>query len=691
MIPKAMRLFFTFAGCFLLCSPPLVFGAEEATGRAQEPVQLEAVELTFDQASGTYLAEQEVVLRQGEKELRADRMRWNDVSSEAEAFGHVHFTDPDSEVFGEEMFFNLSSGLGQINNGRILIREPRFHIIGTSLAKTGANSYRVKNGTFTSCDGPVPSWKFTARQLDVTLEGYAWAKNVKFHIYDVPVLYLPIIGYPVKTKRESGLLTPAIGYSDKRGSQLFMSYYQVIAPNQDATFYLDYLSRLGLGKGLEYRYFFGHDNEGTLKGYHVSAFDEYDDRFAFDWRHRGTLPGRVRFRANVDYVSQRDFFSDFGEAAGEYNKDKAESVVMASRNWGKNNLAGQAKYTKDLEQRNDQTLQRLAELRFALLKRRLGDSPWYFDLDTSAVHFYREEGLTGSRLSLRPVLTGVFRPGGVVDVSTELGYQERLYTSDQGEERHGIFDFSTRVSSRLAKVYAVGSGAATKLQHVLQPEFLYQYRPFEKQTDLPQFEAEDTLWGRNTLSYGLVNRLVVRNEAPSGQRDYRELLYLRLAQEFDIEESERHPLAPQGQGQPFSDLRLELIVRPARWNFVDIDSRYDTSGSDGFLTFQVDTGLEDQRGNALSFRYRYTKETQEYLGATLDLALFKPFYLGFENRYALRGSANLENLLNLEYRAPCWSFYLTYRNRDGDQDVSVNFALAGLGRTAHPGSRRRPL
>jgi LPS-assembly protein len=681
----------TLTGCLFVCAVQLAFGADLQRGSSQEPVQLEAAELVFDQVSGTYLAEGEVVLRQGEQELRADRVRWKDDTSEAEAFGDVHFIDPDNELFGDEMFLNLASGLGQVVNGRILVREPRFHISGTTIAKTGERSYRVENGIFTSCDGPVPSWKFTARELDVTLEGYAWAKHVKLHVYDVPVLYLPFFGYPVKTERQSGLLIPSVGYSDKRGTQLFMSYYQVIARNQDATFYLDYLSRLGLGKGLEYRYVFDHDNRGAVKGYHVNGFADQDDGFAFDWRHRGTLPGRVRLTADAEYVTNRDFFSDYGEAVEEYNKDKVTTIIAANRYWGKNNLTGQIRYTKDLEQSNDETLQRLPELRFAMLKRRFWDSPFYFDFDTSAVHLWREEGLKGARLSMRPALTGVFRLGGVVDVTSELGYRERLYTSTQGEERHGLFDFSTRLSSRLARVYAVDGKTVDKVQHIVQPEILYQYRPFEDQSDLPQFEAEDYLFGRNTISYGFINRLVARSEAATGQVDYRELLYLRLAQEFDVEESVRHPLAPQGQGRPFSDLRAELILRPTRWNYLDIDTRYDISGPDNFLTFHAETGLVDQKGNALSLRYRYNRDAQEYLGTKLELTLLKPVYLSFENRYEMQGGVNLENVLNLEYRAQCWSLYLTCRNRDGDQEVTVNFALAGLDFSSHPGSRREPL
>ena len=348
------------------------------------------------------------------------------------------------------------------------------------------------------------------------------------------------------------------------------------------------------------------------------------------------------------------------------------------------------KYTKNLEKSNDETLQRLPDLRFAMLKRRLGDSPFYFDLDSSAVNFWRKEGLKGSRLSLRPALSGVFRFGGVLDVTTELGYQERLYTSSQGEQSDGLFDFSTRLSSRLARIYAVSGKSVDKVQHVLQPEVLYQYRPFEDQSDLPQFENEDSLSGRNTISYGLINRLVARSEAPNGLIDYREFLYLRLAQEFDIEESPRY-LSPLSQSHPFSDIRAELILRPTRQSYIDIDSRYDISGPNNFLTFHADTGLKDQKGNSLSLRYSYALDSQEYLATTLGLALLKPLYLSFSNRYSLQGGVDLEQVLNLEYRAQCWSLYLTYRNRPSDQEVMLNFALAGLDFTTHPGNRRKPL
>lgn len=674
---------------FLALISPLPALAEENQAPAGEaqPVELEAEKITPGMAPGTYLAEGDVLLRRGKEVLQADRVRWNDATREAAAFGHVRLTGPEGVVSGDELQLNLASKVGLIRNGRIFVRQPNVHITGTEIEKTGERTYRVEDGTFTTCDGEVPSWKFSARELDVTIDGFAWAKHVFFHIHDLPVFYLPIVGYPVMTERESGLLMPSAGYSDKRGAQLSLAYYQVIDRNMDATFYLDYLSKLGLGKGVEYRYFLGHDNDGKVKGYHITGLSGENDHFALDWQHQGTLPGQVRLLADVLYVSKRDYFSQFGEVAGEYNRDKAESLVAASRHWGKNNLAGQIKYVKDLEQSDDLTLQRLPEVKYAMIRQRIGDMPLYYRLDSTAAYLYQNKGLKVGRFSVRPALSAVFRPGGVLEIVSEAGYLERFYTGSDGEEAKGLFDFSTRLSTRFARVYPVDGRLVRKIQHVVQPDVFYSYIPSVDQSDLPQLDAFDDIGRRNTLGYGIVNRLIARLETPEGQVDYHEFLFLRLSQEYDIKESRRDLLAPQDQDGPFSDLRTELIVRPTRQTYVDIDTRYDVSSGDGFLTFSAETGLRDQKGNGLAFSYRYLKDEQEYLGARVELALLKPVYVDYEQRYSFDGGNSLEKVLNLEYRAQCWSFFLTYRDRQDNQEISFSFALTGLGRTSHLGSR----
>jgi len=658
------------------------------------PVSIEADSLTYDSAAATYHAAGQVRLSKGELSLTAERVDWNTQTGDAVASGQVRVTDPVGEMSGEEMSLNLDSGLGHLRQGRVFLREQNFHIAGDAIEKLGEQTYRVTSGAFTTCDGDLPSWKFGTKRLDVTVGRYAHARHVLFYIRDIPVLYAPYIIYPVKTERESGLLMPRYGYSEKRGAQFSLAWYQVIARNMDATFYLDYLSDLGVGKGIEYRYILGEDNEGIAKVYHINGVKGADDRYAADWQHLGTLPGKVRLAADVEYVSSRDYFEDFGEEAEEYNKDQAQSVLTASRNWRKLNLTGLLKYTKDLQQSNDGTLQRLPEVDLTQVRQRLGDSPFYLGFDGNATYFWRKEGVKGERISLRPILAGYFEPGGILEIAPEVGYRERLYwTSDEGPgfERQGLYDFSTRISTGVSRVYFPESSLVRKVRHSIEPEVIYSYVPPENQSHLPQFDAQDDIGPKNQVAYALTNRLVARLEPENGEAFYHEFLYLRLSQEFDIRESRRDRLNPEDHLRPFSDVRTELILRPTRWSFLDIDARYDVNSSgegvNRFTVFNVRGSVRDGGGNALSLDYRYHKEDLEYLSAGLDLAWFKPVYVNYRHRYDFEDRKDLEKVLNLEYRAQCWSLYLTVRDRLDDTEYMLSFALTGIGRVGGFGGR----
>lgn len=659
------------------------------------PVSIEADSLSYDKTAGTYQAVGRVHLQKGELSLTSDQVEWNTETGEATARGEVRVVEPLGEMSASEMRFNLDSGSGYLRDARIFVKEHNVRLAGDEVERLDELNYRITGGTFTTCDGEKPSWKFGANRLDVTVGRYARAKHVLFYVRDIPVLYVPYLIYPVKTERESGLLMPRFGVSRKRGNQLSLAYYQVIAENMDATVFLDYFSDLGVGKGVEYRYILGSDNDGVAKFYHVSGVKDAENRYAIDWQHMGTLPGQVRLMADVEYVSNRDYFEDFGEVAEEYTRDKAQSVIAVSRNWEKINLTGQVKYTKDLQQSNDQTLQRIPEVDLTAIRRRLGETPFYFNFDGSSTYFWREEGVRGERLSLRPALSAYFQPGGFLEVVPEIGYRERFYwTSDAGPgyEQEGIYDFSTRVSTRFTRVFFPNGKLVKRVRHSLEPEVLYRYVPAENQSHLPQFDVEDTIGPVNRIAYALTNRFTAKLEPENAESYYHEFLYFRLSQEYDIRESRRDLLNPLDEQHPFSDVRTEVIARPTRWSYVDIDARYDVNSTEGsftnrFLTFNVRGAARDGGGNAISLDYRYRRDELEYVAGNLDLAWFKPFYVNYQHRYDLADRRDLENVLSLEYRDQCWSLFLTLRDRLDDQEYLLTFALTGLGKVAGFGGR----
>lgn len=664
----------------LLCGPGLLAAAGlEQAGAENVPIELEADQLTYDRETGVYRATGDVRLVKGEVEVRGESLLWNQQSGEIEADSGIRVQSPTEELSGSSARYNINLGTGTITGGTIFLRDENLRIKGERIERLGENEYRVDRGTFTTCDGEVPSWKFGASRMDVTLGGYARARNMVFYLKDIPSLYFPYMIYPAKTERESGLLIPGAGYSDKRGFQYSTAYYQVLGVNQDATLYLDYLSTMGIGKGLEYRYIFAGDNAGEARFYHIDV-DEVDDevvdeeRYAIEWDHTGNLPGGVRMIADVEYVNDRDYFKDFGDVAGKYNKDKVESIFSLTRSWGKTSLAGEMKYTKDLENDVDTTLQQLPRITLDVARTGIGRSIFSYAFAGDYTRFWRQEGLRGERLMIEPTLAADFRLWNVISVTPEISYRERYYwglSDDSEADNEGLPEFSTRFHTKLQRIFSDGLWRADKLKHTLEPEVVYRFIPEKDQSHLPNFDTHDRTKEANQVEYALVQRLTARFDREEGEPVYRDLLYFRLSQTYN--------LTSEASGMRYEEIRAETRVTPLDWLVFDSDVTFDVdSGKWSEATLELDLGKID--GNRLGLEYHYDRvEEVDYGRVNLSIDVLDPVYLNYEQRYDFTTDVILEELIGVEYRQQCWSAMLSYRDREDDRAVMLTFTMRGIG------------
>jgi LPS-assembly protein len=650
------------------------------------PISLTSDTLSYNPEEDSYEARGNVVLSQDGVQLQAQEVLWQALTQDADAQGDVRLDDAGTEITGERLQYNLATGQGQLHDGRVLIRQGNFHLAGDQIEKRGQAEYFAKKGSFTTCDGEIPDWKFSASEVDVTLGGYARARNVWFHVRDVPVFYSPYLMFPVKTDRESGLLAPSFGYSNNKGLMASLAWYQVIDRSMDATVYLDEYSDIGLGKGLEYRYALVNQNNGKALYYHVTGVKGTPNLYYLEWTHRGNLPAGWRMNADVEYADDQLFFDEFGKTAEEYNRDKTVSTLMLQRNWQKLNLVSYARYIKDLENDNDATLQRLPELGLGLARYRLGDTPLYLGLESYATRFTRDEGEDGERLYLKPSLAAVFTPGSWLELVPQVALHERLYNSDAEDNEQSVPELSLGLATRLIKDVDVDRWGIDRIQHSIEPQVTYTYVPDEYQDDQPLFDLYDRQLRQNDVTYAVINRLTARTTLADGSRAYREVFNLRLSQTYDIDEARNNR---SGDNQPFSDVRAQLGVRPAANFSLDADARIPVYGAPRFNTLTVGSSVRDDVGNALRIDYSYIDQNfsstaTDYIDLKLETTVFRPLYANFQERYDFRESRELEKVVGLEYRSKCWSLLLTYRNRyrdDGtdDQEILFTFVLAGLG------------
>ncbi len=226
--------------------------------------EVEALELTYDQEKDLYTAVGEVVLKKGDRILKADRAWINRRTLMAEAKGNVALTAGGDELKGEELTVDLKRQIGEVKNGRLFLKQNNVHVTGREIHKTGESSYRVVDGTLTTCDGEKVPWQIRAKELTVTFEGYGHIWHSTFRVQGQPVLYVPYMVFPAKTKRQSGLLLPDPGYSERDGLTLTLPIYWVLSDPADITFYEHVMSRRGFMQGVEFRYLLSPGSKGTL-------------------------------------------------------------------------------------------------------------------------------------------------------------------------------------------------------------------------------------------------------------------------------------------------------------------------------------------------------------------------------------------------------------------------------------------
>jgi LPS-assembly protein len=551
------------------------------------------------------------------------------------------------------------------------------------MRKVGPEDYHIDKGFFTTCDGPVPSWKFSANNLDITLGEYATGKNALFYIKDVPVLYLPYILFPLKRDRQSGLLIPKIGTSSKKGFNFSIPYYLVISPSQDITVNLDIQSKRGAGTGVDYRYIRKKGSQGSFVGFFIYDTSVDRPRGTLSQKHVEEFSPTLVLKSDINYVSDHNYFRDYAEGFAEYNRKDVDSSVFITKHWRNFLLTPELRFTQNLEATsNATTVQKLPVITFNGIRQRIASTPLFFSLDSNFTNFFRETGLNGQRLELHPTVTWYGNLLPFLETSVWAGYRHRFYNTYDGGGENGfhdsaVVDSGASVSSTLARSYDVTLGSLRRLRHVVIPQLTYIFVPGRNQDRLPFFDYNDRIVAQNMIGWSLSNYLTGKYVENEETPVYRDLAYLRLSQGYDFSDTRRDLLTLYDELRPFTDLRVEAKVDVAKHLAFTTDSRFNPYGLN-FSTANVATSVSDDRGNSLSAGYRFSRTQVNYAEGRLAVAI-DPLVFNFSGRYSVERGAFLESYYSVEYKRQCWSVIFSYSEREGNKGFFVNFTLSGIG------------
>jgi len=673
-------------------SPPFKFEGES------EPIRLRADRISYDKAENLYVAEGNVEIWQGDRKLTADRVYLNARTNEAEATGNVVLVQGEDFLSSERMKINLDTSLGIILRGTLFLKKEHYYLRGEEIERVGEDTYRIRGGSFTTCDGDPPAWRFTGEEAFVTLEEYASVRGATFQVKRIPLLYSPYLIFPVKTRRQSGFLIPRVGYSNASGFELGNAYFWAISKNMDATFYLDLATGKGVGEGLEYRYVRKKESSGIFYGYHTRESDEYrqkrteqldrqPDRWQVDLRHEEYFSRTFFAKAWLRGFSDRQYFKDYGQTYEDQSSEQAYSFLSLTKNWEAFSLYGEARHTVDLTREDKTTLQNFPVINFTGLRQQIFGSPFYYSFHSAYGYFWREQGVIGHQADLHPRISLPVRWKNI-EITPEIGARETLYSVRDGTAETRTkesWDFKTTVATDIYRIFETSWGKIPKLKHLIRPEITYAYIPDTNQQQIPFLIPyyDSPAPKTNAVTYGLTQRLIGKVlDGPEKSR-YHEYIYLKLSQTYDLFEANRSLTPGSEPRRPFGAISGELRVKSLKYVTVENITTYDPNRS-LFQTSYTSLGITDLRGDGLNLDYTWENGVREQINGNLRIKILPSLDASYGIRYSLFDKQALETNYVLNYRHQCWGVELSYTEkpavsgRPAENKILVMFNLVGV-------------
>ncbi len=368
---------------------------------------------------------------------------------------------------------------------------------------------------------------------------------------------------------------------------------------------LDLMTKRGAGIGLEYNYRRPNDSLGKLQGFYIYDTSEDKNRGNLVTQQLEWLSPSLVYRSDVNVVTDSNFFLDYASESGEYNRQILDSSVSLTKNWQNYSLAGEFRYVDNLlAPSNRLTLQKLPTIDFTAIRQKVPGTPLYLALDSSFVNLYHEDGIKGQRLDFHPFATVYLPMPAGLEFSAWGGYQQRLYNAysasaeNRGNGSHGIglADAGATVSTSFARIYDTDWGTLSRIRHSIVPEVGYNYVQSKDQDNLPNFDYDDRVLGQSMTNWSITNYLTGKFLQGDAPPIYRDLLYLRLSQGYQISGSRRDllTLVPDVD-QRLTDLRIEAKFTPIKELSLFTDSRYNTYET-RFSTVMAGLELIDGKG-----------------------------------------------------------------------------------------------
>ncbi|MBL8297557.1 MAG: LPS assembly protein LptD [Rhodanobacteraceae bacterium] len=569
---------------------------------------------------------------------------------------------------------------------------------------------RMKLVRFSTCDPDQPSWEIRADDITIDqAQGVARGHDVSLRVGDVPILWLPYARFPTDDRRQTGFLYPSFGFNGNSGLDFTLPYYLNLAENYDLTLYPRLVTQRGFMAGAEFRYLTG-SSRGQIDGSWMPNDRRAGrERGQWHWDNFTSLGSHWNFTANINGVSDKRYFEDFGDSLSAIATSLLpSSVYLNSRGRGWSFAAGGDKYQITDPSLPDQfePYVRLPRLTFdgdislaGRLRGGIKSEFVAFDKDCySADNGSRVCPTTGQRLDLYPYLSLPLE-GAAWFLRPEFGVRHTRYdveTELPSQTLHANPQRTTPISSvDMGLIFERDTNLFGKsYTQTLEPRLYYLRVPYRDQSTLPLFDTQlltfdfpqlfttnrysgaDRQMDANNLTVALTTRLL--ESATGAERLSASLGQIRY---FDTQRVQLYGPATDYSGSAYvGELDLHLSDRwrlkvAEQWN--PNDDRTDLSAISLQRRFLGD--------GVLNLSYRYRRNFLEQADISTLIPLNERWRLIGRWNYSLRDRKPLENLFGIERDSCCviWRLlarhYLRSASGKANDAIYFEMELKGLG------------
>jgi LPS-assembly protein len=507
----------------------------------------------------------EVVIEYRDYVLRADKIEYNSETEIAEAEGHVQLQGgPDDELINAirgtvnlaqqtGTFYDVIGSIGVRKTGKTTVYSTvnPFLFTGRVVLKTGPRTYKVIDGSMTSCRLPKPDWRLLAREISVD-DQTARATKSTFRLLDVPILYLPYVTHSVSSSgRQTGFLIPTFGTSTTKGTIVGETVYWVINRSTDATLGSEYYSKRGWAPNGQFRY------RGFDRNFFTARFTSMLDRTSDANSPPPTAenpnppPGNeggvditavgrrdygenTRAVSNLEYLSSYIYRQAFTESfAGAVNSEvKSNAFLSHSKNaWNAAVLFDRYQSFQSTTPGDEIRILELPSISYQAIDHRFKATPLFWGMtDTAAGLSRAEPGFQTShevgRLDLYPHVSLPLHFDGWT-LRPQVGLRETFYTKSQ-KPGSGVpvesgvtlsrFDLEAGLEVRppvLERNFTSGwlvNAMHREIRHTLEPLVQYNFvGGIDNFHQVLRFDETDVASDTNEFYYALTQHLYTRN------------------------------------------------------------------------------------------------------------------------------------------------------------------------------------